>query len=169
MTFDYERMVKIDPYNLDREWQQQPDYMLSCMNALAEARRELDRAKEAYDITVAEIDQNIRENSDKKPSEKAIENMILLEPDVQAAKKDLIEAKYNVSMLEAARAGLENKREALTNLVKLHGMSYFAEPEADIEARGQLEEMRQQAARDKVKIGKSQSTEQQPEQIRRKK
>ncbi len=153
MDFDYEKMVKIDTFNLDREWENQPSYMYSCAVALAEARKELDTAKEAYDIIVAEVDRSIRETSDKKPSEKAIEGMTLLDSDVQDAKKKLIEAKYNVSMLEAARAGLENKKDALTNLVKLHGMSYFAEPEADIEARGQLEEIRQANLRERVKLG----------------
>lgn len=150
--FDYESMVTIDSYNLDKEWERQPALMLICGERLALARKELDIQKENYDITIAEVDRDIRESSDKKPVEKAIEGMVLMDPRVQEAKADLIEAKYNVSMLEAARAGLENKREALTNLVKLHGMTYFAEPCADIQAKGELQEIKQEMARNKVKI-----------------
>lgn len=153
-NFDYTQAVKIDPYNLDKEWQDQADNVLICMQALARARREFDKAKEAYELVVAEVDREIRETSDKKPSEKAIESMVLLDERVQEAQAALIETRYNINMLEAARAGLDNKRDALTNLVKLHGMGYYAEPQADIEARGSLEDIRQQAVTKKVKINK---------------
>lgn len=168
-SFNYEEAVKIDPYNLDKEWVKQAEYTLTCMEALAEARKELDLQKELYDLTVADVDREIRESADKKPVEKAIEGLVALDTRVQQAKKDVMDAKYNVNMLEAARAGLENKREALTNLVKLHGMSYYAEPDADIQARGELEDMRQQAVREKVKIGSKKTTSTEPDQIRRSK
>lgn len=165
MVFDYSEMVKIDPFSLDKEWQQQAAYTLFCMEALALARKEYDKQKEELELITAEVDKEIRETADKKPSEKAIEGMVLLDSRVQQAKKSLIDCRYNVNMLEAARAGLDNKRDALTNLVKLHGMGYFAEPDADIEARGELDEMRQEAIVKKVKINKANNTP----QIRRKK
>lgn len=156
--FDYGEAVKIDPYNLDKEWEKQTEYTLACMEALADARKELDIQKENYELVVAEVDREIRESADKKPVEKAIEGLVLMDPRVQEAKVELIEAKYNVNILEAARAGLENRRDALTNLVKLHGMGYYAEPEADVQARGELEEIRQQAVRNKIKVGKKNQT-----------
>ena len=155
--FDYEKMVKIDAYNLDKEWSQQPQDVLVCMQELAEARRELDRCKENYALIVAEVDKELRETADKKPTEKALEGLVLMDARVQEASAEMIEARYNVNMLEAAKAGLENKREALTNLVKLQGMGYYAEPSADIEDRARLDEMRQESFRRKVKIGKKQA------------
>lgn len=156
--FDYSAAVKIDPYNLDKEWETQAEYTLACMEALAEARKEFDIQKENYELVVAEVDREIRDSADKKPAEKAIEGLVLMDPRVQEAKAELIDAKYNANVLEAARAGLENRREALTNLVKLHGMGYYAEPDADVQARGELEEIRQQAIRDKIKVGKKSQT-----------
>lgn len=155
---DYSKMVQIDPYNLDHEWQVHPDYIFRCGEALANARRDLDEAKEAYDLEVAEVDRDIRESAEKKPVEREIENMITRAPSVQEAKQRLIDAKYNVSMLEAARAGLEARGAALANLVKLHGMTYYAEPSADIETRGRLEDIRQESLRARVKIGKGGSS-----------
>lgn len=150
-SFDYEKAVHIDQDNLDREWCKQSENVYVCMHELANARKELDKAKENYDLIVAEVDRYYRENSEKKPTEKALEGLVLLDPRVQEASKDVIDSKYNVNMLEAARAGLENKREALVNLVKLHGMGYFAEPAVDIQERGELEEIRQRAVREKVR------------------
>lgn len=168
---NYQEMVKIDPYNLDHEWQMQPEYMLQCGEALADARREFDEVKEAYDLQVAETDRHIRESAEKKPTEREIENLLKEDPEVQEAKKRLIEAKYNVSLLEAARAGLEARGAALTNLVKLHGMSYYAEPSTDIQTRGVLEEIRQESFRARVKIGRggASANQEQPEMTRRKK
>lgn len=151
-AFDYEKAVQIDAYNLDKEWAKQPQDTLICMRELAEARKEYDRCKEAYSLVVAEVDREYRDGADKKPTEKALEGLVLMDARVQEASAELIEARYNVNMLEAAKSGLDNKREALTNLVKLHGMGYFAEPDADIEDRGKLDEMRQDAFRKKVKI-----------------
>lgn len=150
---DYEKMVQIDQDNLDLEWVKQPENVLLCMKSLAEARKELDRAKENYSLVVAEVDREYRESADKKPTEKALEGLVLMDARVQEASAELIDAKYNVNMLDAAKSGLENKREALANLVKLHGMGYFAEPEADIVARGEIEDIRQEAARKKIRIG----------------
>ena len=166
---DYSKMVQIDEYNLDREWRVHPEFVLQCGEALAKARRELDEAKEAAELTAAEVDKHIRESADKKPTEREIENRVMAFPSVQEANGRLIEAKYNVFMLEAAKAGLEARGNALANLVKLHGMSYFAEPSADIEARGKLDDIRQEAVRSRVKIGKA--TEQQSEEapVRRRK
>ena len=166
---NYTEMVKIDPYNLDGEWQIQSEYMLQCGEALAQARRELDEAKEAYDLIVAGVDRRIRDTADKKPAEREIENLIILDTDVQDAKKALTQAKYNVSLLGAARAGIESPGAALTNLVKLHGMSYFSEPAADIVARGELEELRQQSFRSKVRINKTGKQSEQPEKMFRRK
>lgn len=163
LMLDYEKAVMIDPDNLDKEWRKQACLTLACMDALAEARRELDRAKEDYSLVVAEVDKVIRESADKKPTEKALEGLVLTDPRVMEASNRVIAAKYDVNMLEAARSGLDSKREALSNLVKLHGMGYFAEPEADIVSRGVLDDMREQEVKRKVqkslsKSGKSEET-----------
>lgn len=169
---DYSKMVQIDPYNLDKEWQVHPDYVWQCGEALAQARRELDEAKEAYELEVAEADREIRDSAEKKPVEREIENMITLTPVVQEAKRRVLEAKHAVGLLEAARAGLEARGAALTNLVKLHGMTYYAEPSTDIETRGQLEDLRQESFHAKVRIGRGGSSadaENEPGMVRRKK
>lgn len=155
--FDYEKMVAIDQYGLDKEWSKQPEYMMAVMAQLAQAKKEYDTAKDTLAIKTAELDQEIREDASaegRKITEKAIEGEILRSPEIQDLQRQIVDARYNINMLDAARAGLENKRDALSNLVKLHGMTYFAEPEADIETRGKLDEIRQEEAKKKVKINR---------------
>lgn len=151
---DYEKMIALDQYALDKEWAQQSGYMFSVMKQLAQAKKELDEAKDALSLRMAQLDMLIRDEavaSGMKLTEKMIESQVMRDADVQEKQKRIAEAKYNINILEAARAGLENKRDALSNLVKLHGMAYFAEPEADIEARGELEELKQEEAAKKIK------------------
>lgn len=62
LMFDYEKAVRIDPDNLDKEWSRQAQLTLACMEALADARRDLDSAKEDYALAVAEVDKGIRES-----------------------------------------------------------------------------------------------------------
>lgn len=166
---DYAKTVQIDPFQLDLEWQKQPKYMLECLEVLADARKELDAAKEACDLITAETYVAIRDSADGKITEKTVESMLTMDADVRAAKAALLNARHVVAKLEAAKAGFEHKKSALENLVRLHGMGYFVEPSADIQARGALDEMRQEDIKSRVRIGRTDKPVAEPEMIRRKK
>lgn len=151
MEFNYQEEVKINQYKLDIEWRNQPNYVLKYNEARADAQLVVDQAKEALDILIAEKDLEIRDGSDKKPTETAISNLILLDPEVQQAKQKLLQDKHQLALLQAACSAFDNRRSALENLVKLFGMSYFSEPNADIEARGKLEEIGRKGVVEKLR------------------
>lgn len=151
MSYNYEKEVLINDQALDAEWKNQPTYTLKYGLAKADAQRDADTAKEALNYLCAKKDGEIRESCDKKPTEAQIANMVLMDPDVQKAKKALIEAQYNLNMLQVACYAFNDRKSALENLVKLFGMNYFSEPIADIEARGTLDDMSSNAAISKVK------------------
>lgn len=151
--FDYTAEVGIDPYKLDQEWIRHSQLVLKYNEACADARRDVDLAKEDVDLSEAEADNEIRENSEKKPPEDAIKKLIVAHPKVQEARRNHVEAKYVLGKLQAACSAIDAKGKALENLVKLHLNQYYAEPNADIEARGVIDGVKSQAARERVVIG----------------
>lgn len=151
--FDYTEEVSIDPYNLDQEWLRHSQLVLKYNEALAEARRDMDLAKEDVDLSEAEADNEIREQSEKKPPEDAIKKLIVAHPKVQEARRALVEAKFVFGKLQAGCSAIDAKGKALENLVKLHLNQYYAEPTADIEARGVIDGVKAKAAKDRVVIG----------------
>jgi hypothetical protein len=131
---DYEIDIKIDPDNLDVEWLNQPALFLKYSRHLAQMRKELDESRQDLDIKKAEVDRKIRENPEAygiegKVTEGAIQSAILTEDEYQEAQKDYLEVKYEMDMAQGAVNAFNQRKEALENLVKLHGMNYFAGPQ----------------------------------------
>ena len=170
--YDYAKEVEIDLGRLDEEWRKHPGLVIKYNEAKADANRTLDEAKERADLVIARVNADIRQSIEdeggKKPTEKAIENMVLTDCDVQDAKQAVIEARHNVNLLAAACAGFDARGQALSNAVRLYTSSYFAEPAADIEARGYIEKAYSEGANAKVQISRrSKRTEDDPAPTRK--
>ena len=79
---EYERDLKLDRDNLDREWEKQATLFMKWAERHAEALYERDRKKEKLDLVRAELDASLRANPelfgfDKKPTESAISAWII--------------------------------------------------------------------------------------------
>lgn len=129
---NYEKDAQIEEDALDLEWLDQPSLMMKYAIAAADARAELDRAKERLDIVVAQLDREIRAKPSKfgidKVTEAVVEHTILLQPKRQEASNAVIKAKYESDMAYNAVKSIEARKDALENLVRLHGQQYFAGP-----------------------------------------
>lgn len=129
---NYEKDVKIDENALDIEWLDQPSLMLKYAKHAAIMSRALDDAKEELDAVSAELDKLIRADPDKfdlpKVTEGAITSAIKLDKRHKTAYSAMLDAKYESDMAKGAVRALESKKDALENLVKLHGQQYFAGP-----------------------------------------
>lgn len=129
---NYEQDIRIDETALDVEWLEQPSLMMKYARVAIEARKKLDQAKEALDVAKAELDKNIRSNPERfgleKITEGAITSAILTHKDYAKANQEMIEAKYQTDMANAAVRAVEARKDALENLVRLFGQSYFAGP-----------------------------------------
>jgi len=129
---NYEKDVTIDESALDVEWLEQPRLMARYCQHAAECKKELDHAKEALEVKKAELDKDIRSTPDLydigKITETVVQNTITTQTDYQQAMTEFIQAKYEYEMAQAAVRSIDQKKTALENLVKLHGMSYFAGP-----------------------------------------
>lgn len=129
---NYEQDIAIDETALEIEWLEQATLFMKYAKNAAEARRTLDQVKESLDIVKAEMDKKIREHPEKfkieKVTEAVISAAILRSDEFSEANQKYIDAKYELDIAQAAVSAMNQRKEALENLVKLHGQSYFAGP-----------------------------------------
>lgn len=127
--FYYQNIAEIDQHRLDYEWLRQPQMYVNISLELAEARSELDTAKNQISVTEAELDRDIRINPSKygidKLTEGAIKAAILTAKKMKVAQAAFLEAKYEVDMMQAAQTALEHRKEALKHLTTLFLNEYY--------------------------------------------
>lgn len=141
---NYEKDIEIDETALDVEWLEQPSLMLKYARYSAESRRALEEAKQSLDVARAEIDKQIRERPEDfgilKVTEGSIQSAILTEPQYKSAYQAYLDTKYESDMSQGAVRAFEQRKEALENLVKLHGQQYFAGPKVPRDLAWEREE-----------------------------
>jgi|ADurb_Cas_03_Slu_FD_contig_123_38984_length_8142_multi_4_in_2_out_2_6 hypothetical protein len=129
---NYEEDIKIDETALDVEWLGQPKLMLRYAQHAAKMRMETDIAKEKLDIMRAELDKEVRMNPDSfdiaKITEATVLAAIISDSRYQKANKAYLEAKYESDIAQSAVRAFDARKDALENLVRLHGQQYFAGP-----------------------------------------
>lgn len=125
-----ELKLTIDKYDLENEWAEHPSMVHAWAENAANAQLQFDEAKQRLDLVKAELDHEIRifpENFDlKKSPEKAIENTIILQPEYQAALRNVNSAKYDLKIADAAMTALEHRRKGLSCNVELYCKSYIS-------------------------------------------
>ena len=152
---NYEQDIQIDESSLDVEWLGQATLMMKYTKNSAMAFSDLDQTKEALDIVRAGIDLKIRNHPEEfgleKTTEAAIQNTILLDKKYQEVNKVYLDARYEFEMAKGAVRAFEQRKDALENLVRLHGQQYFAGPKVPRDLAWEVEE-RQKRIDAKVKI-----------------
>lgn len=86
----------------------------------AKAEHQRLRAKQALDLLYAQLDSQIRETSEKKPSEAQIKSMITMEDSYQKALSTLNDAGLIADLAKGAVDSLKAKRDALIQLGANH-------------------------------------------------
>ncbi len=154
---DFQNDVRIDESALDVEWLQQAELMGKYCRHSAHAKAVMDKAKENLEVVEAEMDRDVREFPENygisKITETVVKNAVLTTTQRAEASKEYIDAKYEYDMAVAAVRAVDQKKTALENLVKLHGMSYFAGPSVPRDLSKEWEQAQQQSsANNKVKM-----------------
>jgi hypothetical protein len=146
---DYELDIKIDEQSLDLEWLNQPALFMKYARHSAQARRDLDEAKQNLDICKAETDRAIRDNPDKygivKVTEGAITSAILTDATYKESYQTWLDAKYEADMATGAIQSFAQRKDALENMVRLHGQSYFAGPKVPRDLAWERQEKQKKA------------------------
>ena len=129
---NYERDISIDQDALDVEWLDQPKLMFRYAQHAADMQRDYDQAKEQLDVVRAELDKKVREAPENydiaKLTETVVSNTIITQKEYKQASTNVVNAKHDLDMARAAVKAMDGKKDALENLVRLHGQQYFAGP-----------------------------------------
>ena len=147
----------INKFALDKEWERQPELYIKYAEELAEAKTTLDKCKTRHDSTCAMVSMEIRKSPEdfnvQKVTDASVNAAILLDKRVKLKKKRVIEARYRVSLLDAAVGACEHRKKTLENLVNLWSQSYFAEPRVDGKTMNRMEDKRKRKTRKKINDG----------------
>lgn len=121
---------EIDKYRLDDEWVLQEHKIGEYLEKLAKAKRNADFKKIELEVARAEISNKIRKHPEKYGLEKVTEAGISGVVLTKTAKKEkkLAECRYKVDILQAAVSRLSSRGKAISDLIWLHSMGYFATP-----------------------------------------
>jgi len=144
--------IRIDETCLDVEWLDQPTLMMKYCQYAILMRKKLDLAKEKVDIVKAELDKKIRLNPAEfgieKLTETAVQNTIILQDEYRMAVEEMIEIKYQYDLATSAVRSIEQRRDALENLVKLHGQQYFAGPKVPRDIESEVRKRKEERHKD---------------------
>lgn len=157
---NYERDIIIDDSALDVEWLEQPALMLKYSKHEVFLEKERDLKKIELDLKKAELDKDIRTNPDDydiaKITESVVLNTILMQKDYQQLEKEYLETVYEYNVAKVAVRAFSQRKDALENLVRLHGQQYFAGPKIprDLSKEKANRETQTKENNEKVKIRK---------------
>lgn len=130
--FDFEADISIDPDSLDVEWLNQPKLLMKYSKLEADARAELEKAKEYVAFIKAQTDMSIRSNPAvygiEKVTESAITSAITTDAGVREAVQRFNKVHHLLNLVANAVKAIEQRKSALENLVKLFGLEYFSSP-----------------------------------------
>ncbi len=133
---EYSKDLHIKDYALDIECLNQPTLLLKYTNKASRAEKKVEYLKELRDLTKADIDRDVRTKPKNfgidilktKLTEAMILGEILMSPSYKEVNKKLIKANYKVKMLKNAVRCIDQRKDMLEALIKLHGQHYFAGP-----------------------------------------
>ena len=141
---DFEKDIAIDKFKLDIEWEHQPTLFAYYARKNAEAIAERDRVWQNIKVVKAELMAKIlnfhKEQGSKKPTDVAIDAEIRNSDEHKDASENLIDANENVALTDAAKWAIQQKRDALENMVKLFLAGYWADPKIPPEAKEQADQ-----------------------------
>jgi hypothetical protein len=151
---NYENDIRIDETALDVEWLEQPSLMMKYTNHQATTAKAEEEAKEELELVKAELDKAIRSNPDRYDIDKITEAVVIatitIHKDYQKASTAVIEAKYENNIAKGAVKAFDARKDALENLVRLHGQQYFAGPKVPRDLSFEAQQKHNQKKSDSV-------------------
>jgi len=140
---EYDRDVFIDQDALDKELVNHGELFMKWAERLADAIEERDIKKGEIEIKKAGIGNNIRsEPKDyglEKVTDKAIDNLIILDKDLQELNKEYYICTKNINVLTAAKEEMHSRRKRIEKLVELWLGKYWSGPKIKVEKKNELD------------------------------
>ena len=130
--FDFESDLNIDPDSLDIEWLNQPKLLMKYSKFEADAKAELEKAKEYVAFVKAETAMLVRKNPSEygvdKATNDAVNEIVASDANVREAVQRQNKIQHLLNLVTNMVRAIEQRKSSLENLVKLFGMEYFASP-----------------------------------------
>jgi len=137
---DYTKYLKIDKDNLDEECINQPVLYDEYASQVPDLIHEMEICKIEMEELRADLYKenvtNALKAGDKKPTEKAIENQIILDKNFQTAQDDYYEAKKKAEKSRVVRDAFMQRKEMIRGLIELHNSTYWSRAETEAEKSG---------------------------------
>ena len=122
---------EIDIHALDKECVRQPDLCRQYGRILAKAQKALKDAESSFEVYKAAMSDKIRDRPQKfnmgKTTVTAVQDILRSQSKYTEHKEAVADAEYAVSMAWADVHAINHKKDALSDLVKLHGQQYFSD------------------------------------------
>ena len=153
---DYDKDLTIDPNGLDIEWLKQPRLFMKYAEELANTRLELSRLTERMDVIKAEAGARVRDRltgEGNKFTVDMVRDGVAQDAEAKSASDAVMQAEHDVNILQAAVKAFDQRKDALENLVRLHGQQYFAGPVVPRDIASEYAKaggVSREAARDKI-------------------
>lgn len=134
---DLETDLEINKVKLEKEWVQQPQLYLKYAMASAFFQNVLADNEQKAKVLFATLKADAAEDPDAclgsgvKATNDRCEAYAIQHPDYIKAKQAIIDAKYDADMAMAAVFAMQQRKEALENLVRLQGMELRSEPRVE--------------------------------------
>jgi len=139
----------IDEYNLDKECARQSNLYRKYAEAAADARKRYDEGKQAESVTRADVELQVRKDPDSfgvaKVTEGVIKSVVDADERIGKAVAEVIDARHDMDVMQAAVGALDHKKKALGDMVSLFLADYYSEPRTrsgDREAEEEFENRR---------------------------
>lgn len=113
--------IAINPTDLDTELIQHPGLQLHYALKTAGARRAYERLKSGVEILEARLDSSYRDklfDGTKKPTEAAIRNALVADPQYASAQAKLIDAQHLWKMCEAVESSFHSRKDILLEVAR---------------------------------------------------
>ena len=137
MELDYEKDTSIDKYRLDVEWEKQSSLFFTYSRESAQKYKDWLTAKDLFNVLKAEVELKVRKGEivlkDKDDKVVKLNNDIVkayLDCDevLKKQNKEVLQAKYDYDIVEAAVQSLEHRKRALTCLNDLLKLNLYSAP-----------------------------------------
>lgn len=127
--------IVIDQGKLDEECDRQVTLKMTYGKLLTKQRKTWRRKKNELKVTMAEVDREVRADPasfgipvNKMPTEKAIENAVLLDPRIKKLVDEEIEEEFWVGIREAEIYALQDRKDMLSKEIDLILSGLYAIP-----------------------------------------
>lgn len=147
---------RINKYELDSEWEKHSSEHGYWSEKAADLQSDVEELQASFERLRAEIDSEIRNDPSAygigKPSETAIANAILLQPEFKKAEKALLEKRRFLVRAKASLNTLEHRKRALEHLVDLWTADYYSDIKSVAAKSGDSSSNRQMSDEEKREI-----------------